>query len=54
MKSWKLVYGTIGSFSIDDGNGNENVVGKCEFAILLSLRDYSKHFKVAYYSFNGL
>ena len=36
----------LGSFSIDDDNGNENVVVKCEFALLLSLRDYSKHFNV--------
>ena len=37
---------TIGSFSNDDGNGNENVVVKCEFAFLSSLRDYFKHFNV--------
>ena len=37
---------SLGSFSIDNGSGNENVVVKCEFAFLLSLRDYSKHFNV--------
>ena len=33
-------------FSNDDGNGNENVLVKCELALLSSLRDYSKHFNV--------
>ena len=41
-----VVVSRRGSFSINDGNVNENVVVKCEFALFLSLRDYSKHFNV--------
>ena len=32
----------IGSFSNDDGNGNENVMKKHKFPLLRSLRDYSE------------
>ena len=34
----------IGSFSNDDGNGNENVISRHKFVLLQSLRDYSKLF----------
>ena len=34
----------LGSFSNDDGNGNENVIQKHKFTLLQSLRDYSKLF----------
>ena len=37
---------SIGSFSNEDGNCNENVVITYEFVLLKSLCDYSKHFNV--------
>ena len=37
---------TLRSFSNDDGNGNENVITKHKFSLLLSLHDYSKFFNV--------
>ena len=43
-RSWHL--GPIGSFSNDDGNGNENVMLKHKFTLLPSLRDYSKPFNM--------
>ena len=42
---WKCSRGfTLSSSHVD--NGNENVVVKCEFPLLSSPRDYSKHFNV--------
>ena len=39
-------YHLIGSLSNDDGNGNENVSWKSNFALLLLLRDYSNSFNL--------
>ena len=36
----------LGSLSKDDGNGNENVSWKSNFALLLLLRDYSNSFNL--------
>ena len=36
----------LGSLSNDDGNGNENVTWKYNFASLLLLRDYSNLFNL--------
>ena len=37
---------SLGSFSNDDGNGNENVISKHVFALLQLTREYSKLFNV--------
>ena len=41
-----FMYCLKGSFSNEEGDGNENVTWKCNFAQLLLLRDYSNSFNL--------